>query len=83
MLLNYALDYTYGMTKKYAVEGLMGYPNELAHMLDKALEQNAALLEVAEDLIDFEDNSCIGDDVPDELIEKARQAIALGDKDGV
>ena len=29
--------------KKYAVEGLMGYPNELAYMLDEANEQNAEL----------------------------------------
>ncbi len=33
------------MTKKYAVEGLDGYPNELAHKLDDALEINAALVE--------------------------------------
>ena len=33
------------MTKKYAVEGLDGYPNELAHKLDDALELNAALVE--------------------------------------
>ena len=30
--------------KKYAVEGLDGYPNELAHKLDGALELNADLL---------------------------------------
>ena len=30
--------------RKYAVEGLDGYPNELAHKLDDALQQNADLL---------------------------------------
>ena len=30
--------------KKYAVDGLDVYPNELAHMLDDALELNAELL---------------------------------------
>ena len=31
--------------KKYAVDGLDGYPNELAHKLDDALELNAELLD--------------------------------------
>jgi len=34
--------------KKYAVEGLMGYPNELAQMLDEANEQNADLVDALE-----------------------------------
>ena len=32
------------MMKKYAVDGLNGYPNELAQKLDDALAQNAELL---------------------------------------
>ena len=33
---------------KYAVDGLDGYPNELAHKLDDALEENAELLEACQ-----------------------------------
>ena len=36
--------------KKYAVEGLDGYPNELAHKLDAALELNADLLAALKEL---------------------------------
>jgi len=39
--------------KKYAVDGLDGYPNELAHKLDDALEQNAELLEALKDSRDL------------------------------
>ena len=38
------------MTKKYAVEGLMGYPNELAQMLDEANEKNADLVAALEEI---------------------------------
>ena len=38
--------------KKYAVDGLDGYPNELAHMLDDALELNAELLAALKGLVD-------------------------------
>ena len=39
--------------KKYAVDGLDGYPNELAHKLDDALAQNAELLEALKDFYAF------------------------------
>ena len=39
--------------KKYAVDGLDGYPNELAHKLDDALELNAELLDALRDAVDY------------------------------
>ena len=72
--------------KKYAVEGLGGYPNELAHKLDDALELNAELLEalkaarenIKDDLYEAKE-SFQGTNIINQLellLDKVNQAIA-------
>ena len=57
--------------KKYAVDGLDVYPNELAHMLDDALELNAELLAALKALLEaYEDT-----DYPNVVIQVAAQQL--------
>ena len=73
---------------KYAVEGLPGYPNELAHMLDDALEQNAELLDALKDSRDL--IITLWSNIDEDSVEKrtlgkafdiASQAIAKAESD--
>ena len=75
------------MTKKYAVEGLDGYPNELAHKLDDAWEINAALVGALEELVCLYSNpvfvseSISGMPRYFQAMTKAKQALTLADGD--
>ncbi len=80
------LVYTWGMMKKYAVEGLTGYPNELAQMLDEANEQNAELvaaLKATQLLLDdiYAEDSIISSSDLGTVYEGNKQALAKAGKD--
>ena len=73
--------------KKYAVDGLDGYPNELAHMLDDALELNAELLAALKDLLllyAVVQKEAITPEIHNAVLEEVEQAIAKtqGDNNG-
>ena len=67
--------------EKYAVDGLDGYPNELAHKLDDALAQNADLLAALKEIAKMEgpysrDPLTHAENVIENLTNIANKAIA-------
>ena len=67
--------------EKYAVDGLDGYPNELAHKLDDALAQNRELLAALKEIAKMEgpysrDPLTHAENVIENLTNIANKAIA-------